>query len=294
MNKTLDNLAVFLNFSKTFIKPLKFVIDMRKLILIILIAIIAILMSSSVLSLDKLTGYVNDEAGVISPSYEQMLNAELDDLKANTSVEMAVATVKTTGDIPIGEYSINLAHNVLGDKEKDNGILIFLAVEDRAYRIEVGYGIEPIIPDLLASRIGNEVMGPSFAEGNYEKGLLDGVLAISSILKGDENWETQGTGKSNSGLSGEDKGKLAFFLFFIIIIIISNVSRAYKSTKKKMKDKKGKGEKFNSGDFMAAMIIASMFGRGGKGGFGGGGLGGGGFGGFGGGGFGGGGFSGRF
>lgn len=260
---------------------------MRWLVFITLILILC----TPVLALDKLTGFVNDEAGVISAEYENLLNQALYDLKLNTSVEMAVATVSTTGDIPIEEYSINLAHNTLGEKGKDNGLLILLAVEDRRYRIEIGYGLEPTIPDSLAGRIGREKMEPKFAEGNYEQGLLDGVLVISSILKGDDSYETTGTGapKINSGTI-----RLGFWGFFILIMIISNVIAAYKHAKKKTGEKRKKGEKANAGDFLAAMFIASMFGRGGRGGGGLGGGGMGGFGGFGGGGFGGGGFSGRF
>lgn len=259
---------------------------MRWLTYIILLLIIC----TPVLALDKLTGFVNDEANVISAEYENMLNQALYDLKLNTSVEMAVATVRTTGDVPLEEYSLNLAHNVLGEKGKDNGILVLLAVDDRMYRIETGYGIEPIINAALAGRIGREVMAPRFGEGNYEKGLLDGVLIITQILKGDESWETTGTGKTNVNQGALIK--IGFWVLIFVIIIITNIIASYKHAKKKMKDKRKKGERPNSGDFLAAMVIASMFGRGGRGGLGGGGMGG--FGGFGGGGFGGGGFSGRF
>ncbi len=255
--------------------------------------LLIILLSTPVLALDKLTGFVNDEANVISPEYENLLNQALYDLKLNTSVEMAVATVRTTEDIPIEEYSINLAHNVLGEKGKDNGILLLLAVDDRAYRIEIGYGIEPTIPDALAGRIGREVMTPKFAEGNYEQGLLDGVMVISGILRGDDSFETTGAGKPDANVRSA-RIRLGFWAFFILIMIIGNIVAGYKHAKKKVGEKRKKGERLHTGDFIAAMFIASMFGRGGRGGGGLGGGGMGGFGGFGGGGFGGGGFSGRF
>lgn len=260
---------------------------MRWLIFFILI----ILLSTPALALDKLTGFVNDEAGVISETSENALNNALYELKLNTSVEMAVATVKTTGDIPLEEYSIELAHNTLGEKGKDNGLLILLAVDDRRYRIEIGYGLEPTIPDSLAGRIGREVMEPRFKEGNYEQGIIDGVNVISDILKGDDSWETTGAGvpKNSSGMI-----RLGFWGIFLIIMIIGNVIAGYKHAKKKTKGKLKKGGRPDAGDFMAAWIVASMFGRGGRGGGGLGGGGMGGFGGFGGGGFGGGGFSGRF
>jgi uncharacterized protein len=245
-------------------------------------------------ALDKLTGFVNDEANVISPEYEDLLNQALYDLKLNTSVEMAVATVKSLNGTPLEEYSLNLAHQTLGEKGKDNGVLILLAVDDREYRIEVGYGLEPVLNAALLGRIGRGVIEPRFKEGNYEQGILDAVLAISAILKGDESWETEGTGSWNNLNSEATKTAVitGVIFLFIMLIFVFNIASAYKKAKKKMKP----GEKHDN-DFLAALIIASIFGRGGRGGGGFGGSGGGfggGFGGFGGGGFGGGGFSGKF
>ncbi len=262
-------------------------------------SLLLIILLSPVLALDKLTGFVNDEANIISTKYRQVLNDELYNLKLNTSVEMAVTTVNTTGNIPIEEYSLNLADKTLGVKGKDNGVLILLAVNDRNYRIEVGYGLEPVLNAALLGRIGRNVMEPSFKQGNYEQGLLDGERVISAILRNDTSFETQGGGNI---LTPQMLKPLIVpgivLLVFFIMMIFSFIS-AYKSAKKKM-DEKNKKEgkkdgKHDDHDFLAALILASMFGRGGRGG-GSGGFGGGsgGFGGFGGGGFGGGGFSGKF
>jgi uncharacterized protein len=261
------------------------------------ISVFAILMlAQPILALDQLSGFVNDEAGVISSEYRQLLNDELYSLKLNTSVEMAVATVKSLGGVPIEEYSLELAHKTLGEKGKDNGILLFLAVDDREYRIEVGYGLEPVLNAALLGRIGRNVIEPSFKQGNYEKGFLDGVKVISAILRNDTSAETQGTG-SREDLGIENAQPLivmGIMLLIFIIIMTASIISAYKQAKKKMK----KDGKHNDNDFLAAIILASIFGRGGRGGSGGlGGFGGGssgGFGGFGGGSFGGGGFSGKF
>lgn len=266
---------------------------------VFIIIVLTILLSSQVTALDKLTGFVNDEAGVISPEYEQLLNNELYNLKLNTNVEMAVATVKSLNGTPIEEYSLNLAHKTLGEKGKDNGVLILLAVDDRAYRIEVGYGLEPVLNAALLGRIGRNIIEPSFKQGNYEQGILDGMKVISAILRNDTSYETEGTG-IGSGLSKQIVPPLiiigVMFLIFILPIALSMIA-AYKAAKKKMK-KDGKDDKHKDNDFLAALILASMFGRGGgrggSGGSGGFGGGGGGFGGFGGGSFGGGGFSGKF
>jgi uncharacterized protein len=260
---------------------------------ILLVAIISLVPA---LALDELTGFVNDEAGVISAEYKQLLNDELNNLKLNTSVEMAVATVKSLNGTPIEDYSLNLAHKTLGEKGKDNGVLVLLAVDDREYRIEVGYGLEGIIPDILASRIGRNIMEPSFKQGDYGKGIYDGVRVMSAILRNDTSIETEGTGQWGSQQFKIPPSTIAVMVIMFIIIaigLISNYVRAKKEAKKEAK-KKGKED---DKDFLAALILANMFGRGGSGGSGGfGGFGGGsgGFGGFGGGGFGGGGFSGKF
>src|SRR5512138_2156039 len=103
----------------------------RKAVLLATMLLVGVLLLPQAIALEKLTNYVNDEAGVISPEYNALMTQELAALRENTSVEMAVATVKSLNGVPIEEYSLSLAHNVLGAKEKDNGILLLLAVEDR-------------------------------------------------------------------------------------------------------------------------------------------------------------------
>ena len=273
----------------------------RVFVILVMSVFSILILSQPILALDKLTGFVNDEAGVISQANVQLLNDELYNLKLNTSVEMAIATVNSLNGTPIEEYSLNLAHQTLGEKGKDNGVLILLAVEDRAYRIEVGYGLEPVLNAALLGRIGRNIMEPSFAKGDYEQGLIDGTDAIIAILMNDTSAETE------ASLQPSTISQIPFTLiFFVIIILFSVLPLIIRSWALKRKEnigktvdsKNGSKKKDGFGDFLAAMVIANMFGRGrgGSGGLGGGsgGFGGGGFGGFGGGSFGGGGFSGKF
>jgi uncharacterized protein len=257
----------------------------------LILLLISLAMPTS--ALDELTGLVNDEAGAISQQYRSLIEQELYELKLNTSVEMAVATVKSLGGVPIEEYSLGLAHKTLGEKGKDNGILILLAVEDREYRIEVGYGLEPVLNAARIGRIGRGVIEPRFKEGNYEQGLLDGAKAISAILRNDSSAETEGSGSWSSTITSS--ASMSTAIFWVIIILLVFVIPFITSYHKIKKEKRKKKEKTDAGDIIAAIIAAQMFGRGGRGkgggGFGGGGVGGGGFGG---GSFGGGGFSGRF
>lgn len=240
-----------------------------------------LLLAAPVLGLEQLTYWVNDEANVISPEYESMIVSEIEQLNKNTSVQLAVASVKSLNGTPIETYSIELAHNVLGEKGKDNGILILIAVDDRQWRIEVGYGLEPYITDAMAGRIGRDIMSPYFKEGNYSQGILAGVIAVKNILEGKQGYElTPGNGTNIS----IDWLPIMFTLLIFIIMIVSAAAR-YKKLKKNKKE-----DNF----FNAAMWAAILFSRKGPGGFAGGSSGGGGFGGFGGGGFGGGGAGGHW
>ncbi len=253
---------------------------MRRVINYLFLFLILIVFSQGAFALEEVKTYVHDEANVISQRYEDYLFYELELLRQNTSVEMVVVTVNTLNGVPIEEYSLNLAHEHIGDEEKDNGILILLAVDDQEYRIEVGYGLEGVINAPLAGRIGREIMQPHFQTANYEQGLLDGVIGIKYIIENDDSWETTG------GVLAEPKNyRLVLILSLIGLWLFLSLMGFLASRKSRPSNE----SYFNAAAF-AVWLMNNKGGRGG-GGFGGGGFGGGGFGG---GGFGGGGFSGKF
>ncbi|MGE5297092.1 MAG: TPM domain-containing protein, partial [Solirubrobacterales bacterium] len=105
--------------------------------------------------------YVDDLAGVVSAEHKQALNGLLQELEQKTGVQYIILTVDTTGGLPIEQFSIELLDNwKLGQAGKDNGLLFTLALKDRAYRFEVGYGLEGVVPDQFAGRVGREVLEP--------------------------------------------------------------------------------------------------------------------------------------
>jgi uncharacterized protein len=240
---------------------------MRKIIACLLFLIVLGLCACA---LEQLAFWVNDEAGVIDASHEQLIVSELEQLKADTGAEVAVATVSTTAHVPIEEYSINLAHNVLGEKGKDNGLLILVAVDDRKWRIEIGYGLEPYITDALAGRIGREVMVPYFQQNDYQEGILQGVKAVKAVLMNETGYEL--TPAPNYQISQIMQALVPLIIFLVWLIIFASFIR----------HKRHREDKIFQGAWMAAILFGHR-GRGGLGGFSGG------FGGFGGGGFGGGG-----
>jgi len=117
--------------------------------------------------------YVVDLAGVVDDAAEGRLNALLRDLERQTTAQVLVLTVRSLEGESLEAFSIDVAHNrwKLGQKGKDNGVLITLALQERRYRFEVGYGLEAILPDSLVGSIGRERMVPAFRAGDYGGGL---------------------------------------------------------------------------------------------------------------------------
>ena len=157
----------------------KFINILGIIILSLLIPIIAYSQK-----LPKPVGYVNDFASVMDESSKQKIERLAEIIKKTTGAEIAVVTVKSIEPYAdIEEFSINLATKWgIGEKGKDNGILIVLAMKERRVRIEVGYGLEGIIPDGLAGEIMDKSMLPYFRNGNYSIGLLKGVEAVAGII----------------------------------------------------------------------------------------------------------------
>ncbi|MBN2831671.1 MAG: TPM domain-containing protein [Candidatus Omnitrophica bacterium] len=132
------------------------------------------------------SGWVNDFAGVINPDYKEKISVVISELEKKTGAEITVVTVESTTPYDEKEYARMLFDKWKpGKKEKDNGVLILLAVSDRLWRIETGYGIEGVLPDGLCGEIGRNYMVPYFKSGDYGKGLHAGVNRIAAIIAGD-------------------------------------------------------------------------------------------------------------
>src|SRR3990172_11391484 len=117
--------------------------------------------------------YVEDRANIISDITEKGLNGFLQELEQKTSTQMIILTIDTTGDIPIETYAVEVATKwKLWQKGKDNGVLVVVAKEDRAYRIEVGYGLEGTLPDSLCGTVGRTFFVPNFQKGQFSEGVF--------------------------------------------------------------------------------------------------------------------------
>lgn len=221
---------------------------------------------------------VNDFAHVLTPDQIETLERKLVAYDDSTSTQIAVITVETTGDYDIQEVALKyLREWGIGNAKTNNGIVLLAAIKDRKIRIETGYGMEGVVPDITAKAIIDNEIVPNFKEGNYYRGFDEATSAIIKAAAGEYKAPEGYNKKSKRG--GKGNILLIFILIGIFFLLMS-----------------GRGG--GGGDFLGGMLIGSLLrgGRGGRGGdWGGGGWsGGGGFGGFGGGSGGGGGSSGSW
>jgi uncharacterized protein len=131
-------------------------------------------------------GYVNDFAGVLDESAETYLEGYLSTLERDTSAEVAVVTVGSLDGLSVEEYASRLfAAWGIGQRDRDNGVLLLVAPEDRVVRIEVGYGLEGTLPDGLAGEIIRRDILPEFRAGNIPRGIGRGLDRIARIVRGE-------------------------------------------------------------------------------------------------------------
>lgn len=123
--------------------------------------------------------YVEDRANIITEAVEGGLNGYLQELEQKTGAQMIVLTINTTEGIPIETYSIELATKwKLGQKGKDNGVLMVIAKDDRSYRIEVGYGLEEILPDSFCGSVGRSYFVSNFKKEQFSVGIFQAAVVM--------------------------------------------------------------------------------------------------------------------
>jgi len=139
-----------------------------------------------------LRGRVNDLSDLLTLEETERLEAQLAALESDTTHQVVVLTVPSLEGEAIEAFALRVAETwQLGHEELDNGVLIVVASQDRRARVEVGYGLEGVIPDAVASRILRERMIPRFRSGEMAQGIADGVEAVVSAARGEAIPEAQ-------------------------------------------------------------------------------------------------------
>jgi len=178
----------------------------RLILLILFLVIPATLFGAAIPAPD---GYVRDDAGILSRSTELKIEHFLEEFERTDSTQIAVLTVRSLEGEPVEAYALAVAEAWgIGQKGKDNGALLLVAKDDRKIRIEVGYGLEGRLTDLLAGRIIDDEIAPRFRQGDYDGGIVAGVASMAEAVRG----EYEGTGRTR-GKKRNPLGFLSLLLF---------------------------------------------------------------------------------
>jgi uncharacterized protein len=159
---------------------------------------------------------VNDFANQLSADEKESLERKLVAYNDSTSSQIVVVIVPTTGDYPIADYAFKIGREWgVGQKDKDNGIVLLWAPTDRKVFISTGYGMEGAIPDAIAKRIISQVITPRFKQNQFYQGLDEGVDMIFKYATGEYKAE-----KQDSNGEGSGPPILVFVAIFMIIIFL--------------------------------------------------------------------------
>ena len=163
----------------------------------------------------KLTGRVVDGADLLSATEENELNADLEALEAKSTDQLVVVTLPSLQGYEIEEFGYKLGrHWGIGQKDKDNGVLLIVAPNERKVRIEVGRGLEPLLTDALTRLIIENGILPRFRSGDFAGGIAAGVSDIIAVLRGDaEELKARALTQQNTELD-------LFAVIFIVIWLI--------------------------------------------------------------------------
>lgn len=168
-----------------------------------------------------LTGRVTDQAKLLSAEQSAALEAKLAQLEAQSGHQMVVATVSSLQDYPIEDYGYRLGRAWgLGDKKANDGLILLVAPNERKVRIEVGYGLEPIVTDALSSVIIQRQILPHFREGDMAGGIVAGADALLQLLQlPPEQAQARAQKLVEDDRKAEDGGIPISLIFWIVVIL---------------------------------------------------------------------------
>lgn len=251
------------------------IIKMRKPLLILVALFVSLNVFAQDILPDRPRGMVNDYANMLSSTEVNRLEQKLRNYRDTTTNVIAIATIESLEGNSIEEVATaTFSKWKMWEGDRFNGVLLLISQGDRAFRIEVGYGLEGAIPDVMANRILNDILSPNFQEGNIYGGIDRAIDAMIQLAAG----EFEGFPERQNSDGGSIPIDVIIFIIIIIIVVISRGRGG----------KHGGGKRTLSGSDVLLWGLLAGGGprRGGGSSFGGGGNfgGGGGFGGFGGGG----------
>jgi uncharacterized protein len=250
------------------IRPLKYGLA------IVLAAIFILAVSVAAFGLKPFTirEYVTDQAGILSETTRDQLSYLLSEYDKQTSNQILVVTVPSLEGEDYIDFTESLfSLNKPGQKGKDNGIILMVALQDRKIRIEVGYGLEEQVPDGKAGTIYREQITPYFKAGDYNSGIAAGVYALITAITPDYQLPTG----QISEMPVQPKTGRSSLPLIIIIVLLFVISSLFGNSRNNRRIRRGYSEPWFWGGGGGGFSGGSGSGfRGGGGGFGGGGAGG--------------------
>jgi uncharacterized protein len=171
------------------------------------------------LTFPPLTGRVVDEAGLLTPEDRAALTGELAALEEMSTDQLAVVTLKSLQGYSIEDYGYQLGRAWgIGQKGKDNGVLLIVVPSEHKVRIEVGRRLEPILTDALSSIIINRAIVPEFRKGGFAAGIKAGVRDIKDVLLGDAEAVKERAQGARRGDS-PDTMEVILLIFWICVVL---------------------------------------------------------------------------
>ena len=207
---------------------------------------------------------VIDEAGILRPAARESLNEILMTFDKNSTNQIMFVSLKLLGDYSIEEIGVEQARALgLGQKGRDNGVLLLVAPHEHKVRIEVGYGLEGVLTDMRAKRIISNKILPYFRQGDYESGVISGISAIISTIEGGDIKFDPLNANAQQDPSNKD---FAIFMVLFAVLLFAILSRRVTRLRRSDEDI------ISSADIISEIARSSRIDRdfGGFGGFGGG------------------------
>jgi len=175
-----------------------------------------------------LTGRIVDQAGLLNSADEAQIETELAKLEGTSTDQVAIVTVNTLYGYAIEDYAIGLARKWgIGQKDKDNGVVLIVAPNERKVRIEVGRKLEPMLTDTMSKLIIQNAILPGFRRGDFAGGIRAGVRDIKDVLLGDaEAVAKRARGRNRNDITTEEMIMLAIWLAIFAYIFWQQYQQA--------------------------------------------------------------------
>ena len=171
--------------------------------------------------------YFNDYANVVSSATAAQLNQTLENFERQTSEQIVVAIFpKMQSDSSVEDYTVRVARSwQVGQKDKNNGAVLFVFVQDHKMFLQVGYGLEGVLPDALCKRIIDEQISPRFRAGDFDGGLTAGVQSILAATKGEYKGNGATIADRQRRFVNHSSDGFTIFVFVIFIAVAILVIR---------------------------------------------------------------------